>query len=164
VEEASSRNMARWLLLLLCQAAFLVAANDQSVEDLLASMKGMPGMENIKIFGADDLKNMDPSKMADAFGGGGAPPRPKKQTRSQYRRRLVQFYETYGLTDKIAGVDAALDKWKGREEKMFDVLHKKYADVIDAKLAADAEEAETADEADAEADAAFASSRGKTEL
>ena len=47
---------------------------------------------------ADDLKNMDPDKMGDMLGGAGKK-KPKK-TRSQYRRRLVEFYETYGLTDK----------------------------------------------------------------
>eukprot|EP00320_Phaeocystis_rex_P008398 CAMPEP_0119059382 /NCGR_PEP_ID=MMETSP1178-20130426/3550_1 /TAXON_ID=33656 /ORGANISM="unid sp, Strain CCMP2000" /LENGTH=72 /DNA_ID=CAMNT_0007040415 /DNA_START=89 /DNA_END=307 /DNA_ORIENTATION=- len=30
------------------------------------------------------------------------------------------------MDDKLDGVDAALDKWKGREEKMFSALHKKY--------------------------------------
>jgi|TARA_B100000524_G_scaffold289914_2_gene164814 hypothetical protein len=33
------------------------------------------------------------------FGNG--PKKPKKQTRSQYRRRLVDFYEKYGLADKV---------------------------------------------------------------
>eukprot|EP00316_Scyphosphaera_apsteinii_P025049 CAMPEP_0119309788 /NCGR_PEP_ID=MMETSP1333-20130426/16792_1 /TAXON_ID=418940 /ORGANISM="Scyphosphaera apsteinii, Strain RCC1455" /LENGTH=136 /DNA_ID=CAMNT_0007313827 /DNA_START=160 /DNA_END=570 /DNA_ORIENTATION=+ len=130
-------------------------------------MKGMPGMEGIKMFTADDLKNMNPDQMGNMFsGGGGGRQRPKRQTRSQYRRRLVNFYETYGLHDKVAGVDAALDKWKGREEKMFDVLNKKYADVISAHYAAEtakweAEDAERAAEEQAartteeEMDAAF---------
>jgi hypothetical protein len=33
--------------------------SDQSIEELLASMKGMPGMENIKMFTPDDLNNMN---------------------------------------------------------------------------------------------------------
>lgn len=33
---------------------------------------------------------------------------------------------------QLDGVDAALDKWKGREEKMFDVLNKKYDKEIKA--------------------------------
>jgi hypothetical protein len=31
---------------------------------------------------------------------------------------------------KISGVDAALDKWKGREERMMSALYKKYDDKI----------------------------------
>ena len=30
------------------------------------------------------------------------------------------------MEDKLDGVDAALDKWKGREDRMFDALYKKY--------------------------------------
>jgi len=72
-------------------------------------------------------------------GSGGAGKKPPRKTRTQYKRQLVHFYERYGLTSKIAGVDAALDKWKGREEKMFDALHKKYDDVIKAKWKEEAE-------------------------
>ena len=51
---------------------------------------------------ADDLKNMDPDKMGEMFsGGGGGGRKPPRKTRSQYRRRLVEFYETYGLSDKV---------------------------------------------------------------
>ena len=49
------------------------------------------------------------------------------------RDELVDFYSRYGLDDKIAGVDAALDKWKGRESRMFDALYKKYDVEIRAK-------------------------------
>mmetsp|Transcript_43078 Transcript_43078/g.91828 ORF Transcript_43078/g.91828 Transcript_43078/m.91828 type:complete len:171 (-) Transcript_43078:33-545(-) len=119
-------------LLLLVSTLYACGAAEQSVEDLLAGMKGMPGMENIKMFSADDLKNMDPNKMGDMFGGGGGRgSKRSKKTRSQNRRKLVEFYEKYGLDDKVAGADAALDKWKGREEKMFEALNKKYKDVID---------------------------------
>ena len=38
-----------------------------------------------------------------------------------------------------AGVDAALDKWKGREERMFDKLYQKYDSEIKAKWDKDAE-------------------------
>ena len=43
---------------------------------------------------------------------------------------MVDFYKRYGLDDKLDTVDVALDKWKGREEKMFTALNKKYDDVI----------------------------------
>ena len=33
---------------------------------------------------------------------------------------------------ELEGVDAALDKWKGREEKMLDALYKKYDKEINA--------------------------------
>mmetsp|Transcript_25247 Transcript_25247/g.57506 ORF Transcript_25247/g.57506 Transcript_25247/m.57506 type:complete len:89 (-) Transcript_25247:384-650(-) len=72
------------------------------------------------------MKNMNYEQMGNAFGGG----KPKRSSRKEYRARLVDFYTRYGLTDKLDSVDAALDKWKGREEKMFTVLHKKYDDVI----------------------------------
>ena len=88
---------------------------DQSIDDLLASMKGIPGMEGIKVFGADDLK--DPAKMAEMAGGGRRRP-PPKRPRSEWRAELVDFYKKYGLEDKLDGVDAAVDKWKGREDKV----------------------------------------------
>ena len=37
------------------------------------------------------------------------------------------------MTDKLDGVDAALDKWKGREERMFDKLYQKYDAEIPAE-------------------------------
>jgi hypothetical protein len=83
-------------------------------------------MEGIKMFSGDDLKNMNYEQMGNMFGGG----KPKRKTRSQYRRELMDFYGRYlsddVLAEKMEGVDAALDKWKGREEKMFSALHKKY--------------------------------------
>ena len=104
-------------------------AKKESIEDILAGMKGMPGMEGIKMFSADDLKNMDYEQMGNAFGGGGGY---KKPTRAENKERLETFYKRYGLEDKLEGVDAALDKWKGREERMFAALNKKYASEIKA--------------------------------
>ena len=76
------------------------------------------------MFSGDDLKNMNYEQMGNMFGGGGRS-KPRK-TRSQYRRELVEFYKRYSMEDKLDGVDAALDKWKGREDRMFDALYKKY--------------------------------------
>ena len=80
------------------------------------------------MFGADDLKNMNFEQMGKQFGGGGGGGGGSKgrKSRSQYKDELTSFYNTYGMTDKMDGVDAALDKWKGREEKMMDALYKKY--------------------------------------
>ena len=103
--------------------------DDKNIEDLLASMKGMPGMEGIKMFTADDLKNMNPEQMGSTFGGGGGGGGGKPQNRD-YKTELVDFYTRYGLTDKLDGVDAALKKWKGREYKMMDALYRKYDDHI----------------------------------
>lgn len=48
------------------------------IADVLEQLKNMPGMEGLRMFNADDLANMDPSKMADMFGKGmggmGTPP------------------------------------------------------------------------------------------
>ena len=96
------------------------------IDDLLKNLKGMPGMEGIKMFGADDLKNMNFEQMGRQFGD------KSRKTRKQHREELKTFYETYGMEDKIEGIDAALDKWKGREEKMFNVLYKKYDEQIRA--------------------------------
>ena len=112
--------------------------DDKSIEDLLASMKGIPGMEGIKMFTADDLKNMNPEQMGSAFGGGRS--KARKRSRSEWKKDLVDFYTRYDLTDKIDGIDAALDKWKGRESKMMDALYKKYNDVIHAKSGVEKEE------------------------
>lgn len=100
---------------------------EKNIEDILAGMKGMPGMENIKMFTADDLKGMNTEQMGSKFGG--AP----SKTRAQWREQLVSFYQRYGLDDKVAGADAALDKWRGRESRMFDALYKKYDKEIRAK-------------------------------
>jgi len=120
---------------------------------------------------AGPLKHRDGCVCAQGMFGNG-PKKPKKQTRSQYRRRLVDFYEKYGLADKLDGVDAALDKWKGREEKMFTALNKKYQDVIDAKWEADVKEVKAEEEEikkakqeeEAEAAAADAAFGSKQEL
>jgi hypothetical protein len=112
--------------------------DDKSIEDLLASMKGIPGMEGIKMFTADDLKNMDPEQMGSAFGGGRG--KARKRSRSEWKKDLVDFYTRYDLPDKIDGIDAALDKWKGRESKMMDALYKKYDDVIREKSGVEKEE------------------------
>ena len=101
---------------------------DQSIEDLLAGMKGMPGMENIKMFSADDLKGMNTEQMGASMGGGKG-----RRSKAEWRQDLVDFYTRYGLDDKIDGVDAALDKWRGREQRMFDALYKKYDKEIRAK-------------------------------
>ena len=104
---------------------------DADIDELLKNMKGMPGMENIKMFTADDLKGMNPEQMAASMGGGGGGGR-----RRNWRRELVDFYTRYGLEDKIDGVDAALAKWKGRENKMMNALYKKYDAEIRAKTEA----------------------------
>ena len=108
---------------------------EKSIEDIMASMKGIPGMEGIKMFSADDLKGKNFEQMGDMFGGG----KPRSTTRAEHRQRLVDFYTQYGMTDKLDGVDAALDKWKGREERMFDKLYQKYDSEIKAKWDKDAE-------------------------
>eukprot|EP00962_Isochrysis_galbana_P000445 scaffold128_cov118-Isochrysis_galbana.AAC.6 len=135
---------------------------------------------------------MDPERMAQQMAGGRGG-RPKRRTRSQWKRELVAFYEAHGLQDKVAGVDAALDKWKGREQIMWDKVQKnrpclaalarpfcapsgctslaaltccpplrtptRYADLIMAKRAESAQEADAKDarasEEEAGADAAF---------
>ena len=74
------------------------------IDELLKSMKGVPGMENLKMFTADDLKNMGPEAMASAFRAEAAEEEPRP-----WREELVDFYTTYGLTDKLDSVDAALD-------------------------------------------------------
>jgi len=98
---------------------------EKDVEEMLKGFKGIPGMEGVKMFSGDDLKNMNYEQMGNMFGGGGGRSKPRK-TRSQYRRELVEFYQRYSLEDKLDGVDTALDKWKGREDRMFDALYKKY--------------------------------------
>lgn len=35
------------------------------------------------------------------------------------------------MEEKVAGVDAALDKWKGREDRMFIALRQKYAEAVE---------------------------------
>lgn len=102
---------------------------EKSIEDILAGLKGMPGMENIKMFTADDFKGMNHEQMAESMAGGGGGGRKRRN----YRQELIDFYEKYGLQDKMDGVDAALEKWKGKENKMFKALYKKYDAEIRAK-------------------------------
>ena len=78
--------------------------DDKNIDDILGSLKGMPGMEGIKMFTADDLKNMNPEQMGNTFSGGGRPP---KRSRAQWKEEVTSFYTRYGLDNKLDGVDAA---------------------------------------------------------
>lgn len=42
-----------------------------------------------------------------------------------YRDRLVKFYEKYN-PEKVGTVDKTLEKFRGREEDLFQALRKKY--------------------------------------
>eukprot|EP00746_Dinoflagellata_sp_MGD_P162443 gnl/MRDRNA2_/MRDRNA2_90002_c0_seq1.p1 gnl/MRDRNA2_/MRDRNA2_90002_c0~~gnl/MRDRNA2_/MRDRNA2_90002_c0_seq1.p1 ORF type:complete len:125 (+),score=39.73 gnl/MRDRNA2_/MRDRNA2_90002_c0_seq1:99-473(+) len=97
----------------------------EDIDDILAKMKGVPGMENIKVFGKDDIENMM-KEGGGMFGQKSAPAH-------DYKQDLIDFYTKYGLEDKIDGVDAALEKWKGKEYKMMLALRKKYKKVIEEK-------------------------------
>jgi hypothetical protein len=108
------------------------SGSTDSVEDLLKSMKGVPGMENIKMFTADDLKNMGSEGMANAFAGGSGAPETRPRTRAEWKQDVVDFYERFALPYTDEGVETALDKWKGREQRMLGALHKKYAQEVDA--------------------------------
>ena len=55
-----------------------------------------------------------------------------RKTKKQYRKELVDFYERYEIGYTEEGVDTAMEKWKGRQEKMFNALYKKYDDQIKA--------------------------------
>ena len=94
---------------------------DQDINDILKSMKGMPGMENVKMFTADDLKNMG----SDGWRASEVKPA------SEWRAELESFYKANGLDDKLAGVDAAMEKWKGREDKMMNAVRRKYAQHVE---------------------------------
>ena len=134
---------------------------EKNIDDILSGLKGMPGMEGIKMFSGDDLKNMNYEQMGKQFGGGKRP----RKTKSQYRRQLVDFYKRYDLPYAEEKIDTAMDKFKGKEEKMFDKLYQKYDAEIkaynekeDEKYKDTPETTEAADdtaEADAMADAAF---------
>lgn len=122
---------------------------EKSIDDILAGLKGMPGMEGIKMFSGDDLKNMNFEQMGKQFGGSGR----QKKTKKQYRQELVDFYKRYDLPYTEEGVDKAMEKFKGKEEKMFDKLYQKYDAEIkayyekeDEKYKASAESAEDKDE------------------
>jgi len=97
--------------------------SDADINDLLSKLKGMPGMENMKVFGRDDMDKMAKGESFENLG--------KKPTHD-YRQELIDFYTKYGMEEKIDGVDAALAKWKGKEYKMMVALRKKYKDVIAA--------------------------------
>lgn len=125
---------------------------EKNIDDILAGLKGMPGMDGIKMFSGDDLKNMNFEQMGKQFGGSGAA---KKKTRSQYRRELVDFYKRYDITYTDEGVEKAMEKFKGKESSMFDKLHKKY----DAEIKAyydkeDQKYKESTDTVDSEPDTA----------
>jgi hypothetical protein len=119
---------------------------DADINELLKSMKGMPGMENIKVFSPDDLAGLSGEDMAAEMGGGGGSSRragaKKRKSRAEAKAELVDFYNKYDLTDKLDGVDAALDKWKGREDKMMAAVRKKYSDAIEAHEAAGGDDKE----------------------
>ena len=51
---------------------------EKSIEDIMASMKGIPGMEGIKMFSADASRAITAEQMGDMFGGG----KPRSTTRA----------------------------------------------------------------------------------
>jgi len=56
----------------------------------------------------------------------------EKEQENPHRARLVEFYTNYA-PDKLSGVDTALEKFKGKEDQMFQALEKKYAAQIKEK-------------------------------
>mmetsp|Transcript_75158 Transcript_75158/g.195840 ORF Transcript_75158/g.195840 Transcript_75158/m.195840 type:complete len:129 (+) Transcript_75158:89-475(+) len=123
----------------MCKRSFVVAAaaislgwtargekKDADLEDILAKMKGMPGMENIKVFGREEMDRM--AKDGDYSGFGASPSPPAYDC----HKELTDFYTKYEMEDKKAGIDEACKKWKGKEYKMMVALRKKYKDVIAA--------------------------------
>jgi len=56
----------------------------------------------------------------------------EKEQENPHRARLVEFYTNYA-PDKLSGVNTALEKFKGKEDQMFQVLEKKYAAQIKEK-------------------------------
>eukprot|EP00928_Gymnodinium_smaydae_P058330 TRINITY_DN41535_c0_g1_i1.p1 TRINITY_DN41535_c0_g1~~TRINITY_DN41535_c0_g1_i1.p1 ORF type:complete len:125 (-),score=31.50 TRINITY_DN41535_c0_g1_i1:190-564(-) len=103
-----------------------VARTEEDINDILAKMKGMPGMENLKVFGKDDIDRM--TKTGDFSGFGGSSP----PLAYDCEKELTTFYTKYGMEDKLDGIEAACKKWKGKEYKMMVALRKKYKDVIAA--------------------------------
>merc|ERR1719341_1380009 len=99
-------------------------ATDEDINDILAKMQGMPGMENMKVFGADDIERMTKNGDYSAFGGASSQPA------FDCEEELKSFYTKYGMEDKLDGIGAACEKWKGKEYKMMAALRKKYKDVI----------------------------------
>jgi len=52
---------------------------------------------------------------------------------------LISFYTRFGITYEDAKIEAALDKFKGKEQKMFRSLYKKYDKEIKEFWAKEAE-------------------------
>ena len=117
---------------------------DKAIEELLAGLKGQPGMENLHMMRGDEMEKMaaaseeeEEARKRREEAEAERKNRPKKKRRPKnarelYRRRLVDFYHTYGL-HKVASVDDTLVKWYGREDQMFAELESKYADLIKKK-------------------------------
>jgi hypothetical protein len=80
----------------------------------------------------DSVKNMGSEGMANAFAGGSGAPETRPRTRAEWKQDVVDFYERFALPYTDEGVETALDKWKGREQRMLGALHKKYAQEVDA--------------------------------
>ena len=57
--------------------------------------------------------------------------RPPSARSAEATLGLGCFWEPSETLLKLDGVEAALEKWKGRESKMMDVLYKKYSKEID---------------------------------
>ena len=109
---------------------------DASIDDILGSLKGMPGMENVKVFSADDIAGMEANGMEKiSLGkdgkGGKSKPRSTKKSAAAYRADVKDFYTKFGIEHTEAGIDAAMEKWKGREERIMGALYKKYKDEMD---------------------------------
>ena len=66
-----------------------------------------------------------PEPTVATSGGGESSPKSSSPSSSSYRDRLVAFYQKYN-PEKMNGVDATLEKFKGREEEMFKALTTKY--------------------------------------
>jgi len=113
-------------------------APTESTEELLSRLKGMPGMENLKMFTANDLKN---GKFPGGGGGYGDYGEPPKKTRAEHRKELIDFYVRFGLQYEEDKIEKALDKFKGKEQKMFRSLYKKYDAEIKAFWAKEADKA-----------------------
>jgi len=64
---------------------------------------------------------------------------------TDYRKRLVDFFTSYA-PERLDSVDAALEKYKGKEEDIFKILEKKYAQQIAEKKAAPSTTTDTSDE------------------
>ena len=49
-----------------------------------------------------------------------------------FRSRLIEFYNKH-CPDNLSRVDQTLKQWQGREEDLFEELHKKYLGAAEAK-------------------------------